>query len=597
MTKNSKQESKKPIDFKYNLTRYWEFVRNYKIFFFSILSITLVFQIFYVVERYLFKIITDGAADFAANSISRVHFLDILILAATIFIFILVLQVIFRWVWVNLINKFDSSIMLDLKKAMFDHVIQLDHEFHVNTKTGSMISKLIRGAGSMERLSDVIFFNFAPLMFQVIVVAGSIMFFDLISAIVVIVTTFVFIWYSFFINKKQQKANLEANDAEDEEKAVISDYLTNVESVKYFGKEEKVKKSYYKYGRKTKTKMLTHWNYFRDLSAGHTLIIGLGIFFILLFPFLKILQGEMTVGTVIFIYTSFGVMIGHLHGFDHGIRQFYRAMADFESLFKYYKAKKTIIDDKKAKKLKITKGEIDFKNIWFKYKTKYVLRDFNLKIKPNTRVALVGPSGSGKTTLIKLLYRLYDANKGAILIDGKDISKVKQESLRSELSIVPQEGILFDDTLYNNIAFSKTSATKKEVINAIKFAQLDKVVKNFPKGYNTIVGERGIKLSGGEKQRVSIARAILANKKILVLDEATSALDSKTEFEIQKDFNKLMKYRTSIVIAHRLSTIMKSDLIVVMNKGKIEQIGNHNELIKKKGLYKKLWGLQKGGYI
>ena len=209
----------------------------------------------------------------------------------------------------------------------------------------------------------------------------------------------------------------------------------------------------------------------------------------------------------------------------------------------------------------------------------------------------MGHSGCGKTSLIRLLYRLYDVDSGEILIDGKDIKEFKQESLRGELSIVPQECVLFDDTIYNNIKFSNPEASRQEVFNAIKFAQLDRLIMGLPKKENTIVGERGIKLSGGERQRVSIARAILADKKILVLDEATSALDSETESEIQKNLKKLLEGRTSIIIAHRLSTIMNADRIIVMKNGKIIQEGNHEKLIKQQGEYRKLWNLQKGGYI
>ena len=595
--KNNKKEESKPIDFKYNLRLYWEFAGKYRLIIVLVLLLILFFQIFHVLERYLFKVLTDRGTEFVAGTTSSDIFIKVLVTLAIVYLSLLFIQVIFRWVWLSLINKFESSAMLDLKKRMFDHVIHLDHEFHTNNKTGSMISKLIRGAGAVERLSDVFLFNFAPLLFQIIVVAGSIMLFDVTSAVVVLVTIAAFIVFSLYVNKRQQKANMAANDAEDEEKAVISDYLMNIESIKYFGKERAVKRNYFKFGLKTKDAMLHHWNYFRLLTAGHSLIIGLGIFFLIYFPVQKLLAGEMTIGTIIFIYTSFGVMMGHLWGFDHGLRGFYRSMADFESLFKYYKAQKTVVDKPDAKNLKITKGNIVFDGVSFKYKKKYVLKDFTLDIAPKSRIALVGPSGSGKSTLVKLLYRLYDINKGSIMVDGKSINDVRQESLRSELSIVPQEAVLFDDSLYNNIAFSRPSATRREVMRAMKFAQLDRVVANFPQKEQTIVGERGVKLSGGEKQRVSIARAILAGKHILVMDEATSALDSSTEFEIQKDLDKLMKGRTSIVIAHRLSTIMKSDLIIVMDKGRIVQKGNHNELIKQDGLYKKLWGLQKGGYI
>jgi ATP-binding cassette subfamily B protein len=306
----------------------------------------------------------------------------------------------------------------------------------------------------------------------------------------------------------------------------------------------------------------------------------------------------MKIGTIVFIYAVYGDLMGPLFGFVHGMRNYYRAMADFESLFQYGKIRNDIKERLGAKKLKIKKGEVEFRDVNFGYNKKQkLLNNFSLKINKNEKVAFVGHSGSGKSTLVKLLYRLYDVNKGAIFIDNENIKNVKQESLRSELSIVPQECILFDDTIYNNVAFSNPTASKKEVIAAMKFAQLYRVVETFPQKEKTIVGERGIKLSGGEKQRVSIARAILANKKILILDEATSALDSETEFEIQRDLEKLMIGRTSLIIAHRLSTIMKADKIIVLDKGKIVQIGNHEELIKKPGKYRKLWRLQKGGYI
>lgn len=272
-------------------------------------------------------------------------------------------------------------------------------------------------------------------------------------------------------------------------------------------------------------------------------------------------------------------------------------MSEFESLFKYGKIDQEVKDAPNAKRIRIKEGKIDFRDVTFAYKNRKILDKFTLEVPKNKKVALVGPSGAGKSTIVKLLYRFYEPNQGSILIDGKDIRRFKQEPLRGELSIVPQECVLFDDSIYNNIAFSNPKANRKEVFRAIKFAQLDKIIKKFSNKEHTIVGERGVKLSGGEKQRVSIARAILANKKILVLDEATSSLDSETEHEIQRDLFKLMEGRTSIIIAHRLSTIMRADIIIVIDKGRIVQKGTHDDLIKKDGLYKKLWELQKGGYI
>ena len=321
---------------------------------------------------------------------------------------------------------------------------------------------------------------------------------------------------------------------------------------------------------------------------------GLAILFVTVNSFLK---GTISIGTVTFAWGLYWGLIETVRAFIDGLRGYNRAIADFSDLFRYGKIENDIKDKPKAENLEIKNGEIEFKNVSFKYHEQILFKDFSLVIPKNKKVALVGHSGSGKSTIVKLLYRLYDLDKGQILIDNADIKDVKQESLRSELSIVPQECILFDDTIYNNILFSNPKASRKEVIQAIKFAQLDKTIANFPYKENTIVGERGVKLSGGEKQRVSIATAILANKKVLVLDEATSSLDSKTESEIQKDLQHLMQNRTSLIIAHRLSTIMNADFIDVLDKGRIVQQGAHNQLISKPGVYRELWNLQKGGYL
>lgn len=309
------------------------------------------------------------------------------------------------------------------------------------------------------------------------------------------------------------------------------------------------------------------------------------------------IAGQITLGTITFIYATYGVVLESLFGLTGGIRNFYRSMADFNDLFQYNKLENDIKDAPAAEPLIISKGTIEFRNVSFKYHNRWLFRNFSLFIPANKRVALVGSSGSGKSTLIKLLYRFYDVDEGEILIDGKDIRSFSQKSLRSELSIVPQECVLFDDSVYNNILFSRPDATRREVMRAISSAQLAQTVKIFPKQEQTIVGERGVRLSGGEKQRVSIARALLANKRVLVLDEATSSLDSETEHEIQEDLQHLMKGRTSLIIAHRLSTIMRADIIVVLDNGKIVQKGAHRQLITKHGVYKRLWNLQKGGYL
>jgi ATP-binding cassette subfamily B protein len=280
-----------------------------------------------------------------------------------------------------------------------------------------------------------------------------------------------------------------------------------------------------------------------------------------------------------------------------GMRRYFQAQADYESLVQYEREVRTVEDKRGAKPLTVQRGTVTFDNVSFKYGATPVLKEFSLQVKPNEKIALVGVSGSGKSTIVKLLYRFYDVNEGAVRVDGIDVRDVQQESLRGELAIVPQDTILFDDTLENNLRFANPKATHAQLLAAVKNAQLSAFVKALPKGLRTVVGERGIKLSGGERQRVAVARALLANKRVLILDEATSSLDSSTEHAIQQALSALLQGRTSIIIAHRLSTIMRADRIIVLERGRVVQEGTHASLVKKPGRYRSLWKLQKGGYI
>jgi len=588
---------KKKIDFKYNLRIYLNLLNKYKFLFILVVIIVLIIEAGNVFDKFLFKILIDKSTELINKNLILNDYLKILLQIGFVFALATVIKNILRWFRIHFLNRLESSMIVELKRKFFNHLTNLSHNFYTSHKTGSLISKLIRGSGAVERMTDNIVFNFLPTIFQVIISGASLLYFDITSAIIVVLTVVLFIIYSIYIQNKQKIANIKANDAEDLEKASISDIFTNIDSIKYFGKEKFIEKKFFKISEITKNAQLKNWDYFRWFDSVQGLIIGIGTIFIIYFPLQKFMNNELTIGTLVLIYTLYINLLNYLYGFVHAIRDYYRTMTDFESLFQYYKIKNEIKDKHDAEELKIKNGIVEFKNVNFNYGKRKLFINFKLKIHENEKVALVGPSGSGKTTLIKLLYRFYDIDNGKILIDNKDIKDLKQGTLRNELSIVPQECVLFDDTIYNNVLFSNPKASRKKVLEAMKFAQLDKIVELFPKKENTIVGERGVKLSGGEKQRVSIARAILADKKILVLDEATSHLDSRTEHEIQNDLYGLMKGRTSIIIAHRLSTIMSADKIIVLDKGKIVQIGNHNKLIKEKGLYKKLWDLQKGGYI
>lgn len=585
------------VNYKHTFSYLKESFLKYKYLFIVMLYFVAVINILELVERLIFKQIIDSATEYSMGLISTEVLIGIGLLMGFLFVLIMFSYAIGEWFSLHLLIKLQVLQIYDFRVKVFSHTIGLSHNFHINHKTGSMISKIIRGSSAMESISDNVYFAFAPFLFQMIASISLLAVFNFTTAMIVSVIVIIFLGYGFFITHIRQKYVVIANKNEDSEKGLLSDFLTNIDSIKYFGKEELVKEKFNEKAVITYQSQQKQYNYFRWMDSGQSFISTLGLLIITGITFFDYVNGLTTLGTITLVYTTYLGLLGPMYRFTHGSRRFVRNLADLDSGLYYLREKNEIKNESNAKNLEITKGKIEFKNINFSYPKNNLFQNFNLKIEPEQKVALVGHSGSGKTSLVKLLYRLFDLESGKILIDEQDISKIKQESLRSGLSIVPQETILFDDTIYNNVAFSNPNATKEEVMNALKFAQLDEVVKYFPYQESTIVGERGVKLSGGEKQRVSIARAILANKKILILDEATSALDSKTESEIQKDLKRLMKGRTTLIIAHRLSTIMSADKIIVLEKGKIIQQGTHNELISQDGAYKKLWELQKGGYI
>jgi ATP-binding cassette, subfamily B, heavy metal transporter len=591
-------KNKYDVPFWENMKYYFSLLKNYKGLTILGLITVLFVQIAKVGEQFIFKVIIDNGEKLSLGILSKGEFVDSLILLAIFFGIIFIVKVVGAWFRNYTISRLDSKLMRDLKQKFFGHLIELSHKFHSEKKTGSLISKIIRGSGSIETITDVFIFAILPLLFRFVLVVTAFVYFDIATGIALLLTSILFIWYSIWMQMKQQKAQIVANRSEDIEKGMIGDVFSNIDTVKYFGKEKRIFAKYKRLSENTSKRLKEFWDYYMWLDSGQNLILGIGTFFIFALPILRLLNGDLTLGTLAFIYSTYIIFVGVLFQFIHGYRGFRRSLINFNDLYQYSKISNDIIDAKDAKDIKINEGKISFRSIDFSYDNRKLIKDFNLVIPKNSKVAIVGPSGSGKSTLVKLLFRLYDLKNGNIFIDDQDISKVKQKSLRNEMSIVPQDAILFDDTIYNNIKFSNPKATRNDVIKAIKFAQLDKFVKKLPAGINTIVGERGVKLSGGERQRVSIARAVLADKKILVLDEATSALDSQLEFEIQKDLQKLMVGRTSIVIAHRLSTVMNADIIIVVENGKIVEAGTHGELLNREsGLYKKLWNLQAGSFI
>jgi len=591
------QHTKREINYRENLREYYKFLKPYLPIIIFLLILVSAAEIFLLSDKFLFKYIIDYSTNFSLGELSKADFVNFLLIIAGIYVGIQVAKVIFDIIDTRLNGLLTNSMQYDIKTKYFNHIIALDHNFHTTHKSGSLISRLNRCASAIDKFNEIIIWEICPFILEIILVSGTFFYFSGNAGFVLLGFCVVYIIQSYIVSRKQKSYAEAENKASDSEKAVISDMFTNLESIKYFGKEKYVNKNFDRYATNSKERGIAHWNYWAYAGSIGMVLISIFTALMVYLPVSQLIRGEISVGTISLIYMAFLGLLTPLRKFSWAIRHFSRSLMDMDDLFSYGRISNAIKDKKNAEEIKITKGEIEFKDVEFQYNKQKLFKNFNLKIKQNEKIALVGHSGCGKTSLIKILYRFYDVLGGKILIDGKNIQDVKQESLRKEMSIVPQEPILFDDTIYNNIKFSNPKANRKEVLAAMKFAQLDKVVSSFSEKENTVVGERGIKLSGGEKQRVSIARAILANKKILVLDEATSALDSQTEFEIQKDLKRLMEGRTSIVIAHRLSTIMNADRIIVMDKGKIIENGKHSELIAKKGAYYKLWNLQKGGYI
>ncbi len=593
------------LDMKYTLKVLWGFVRKYKVALYTLIGIIIIGETVHFADKLLFKYIVDKAMLFSEGSISGDSFMWVIIAAVIALMGIKLVDAILWFLRLRKINYLEAHIMSDIEQKSFWHVINLSYRFHVNKRTGSLISQFTRGVHQVEPFADSVLFNFIPVLMQLIISVGVIVYFDFATSMALLLMCAAFMLAGAIVTHLQKEPQEEVNNNDDNLKHNLSDVFLNIETVKYFAKERLTFNYFSKLSSHLKNSRQRYWNIFSWASVTEIIIIGIGMGAIIYFSFSGFKEGRLGLGTVTLMYTATLSMIPMLYNLMHGYRNLVRSSVDVSDLFNLYKESNEVKDAEKATELKVTKGGIIFDQVSFAYPKEWkkpkhseesLLHEFSLDVKPNTKVALVGPSGSGKTTVVKLLYRLFEVSSGNIYIDGHDVNEVTQRSLRESMSIVPQEPILFNNSIYFNVAYANPHAGRKEVMEAIRMAHLDRLVDRLPQKEQTQIGERGVKLSGGEKQRVSIARALLADKKILVLDEATSALDSETEKEIQNELEMLKQGRTTIMIAHRLSTIMNADKIVVLDQGKIVEQGTHEQLLKKpKGLYKRLWGLQQGG--
>lgn len=480
-----------------------------------------------------------------------------------------------------------------IRQVVFKKVLELDFAFHVDKNTGSLISAFRRGDNAVDAIFDSVF---AEIYWTVIYIGIALFFLFKASFSIGLSLLTLFIvnmGLIFWLISKNLKKRVLFNNSEDEISGIIADTMINYDTVKFFAAEKREEKRLADKFKEWNKHVWDYSNTFRMMDVGVGTVSAIGMLFMLYIALSKLNNG-LTIGDVVMIsgfVTSLHFQFFHMFS---QIRNIAKHMADLDAYFGILNNETTVKDALKPKEIKKTVGKIEFNKIGFVYpKNKQkVLDDINLVIKAGSKVAFVGRSGAGKTTIVKLLLRFYDPSKGKILIDGVDIKKLSKQRLRSIISVVPQEPVLFNNTIKFNLAYGKEEATMEEILTVARQANIIDFIEKLPNGWDTVVGERGIKLSGGQKQRLAIARALLTDPKVLVFDEATSNLDSESEKLIQIALEKVAKSRTVIIVAHRFSTVRDADNIVVLAGGTIVEQGKHEKLLAKKGVYQKLWSLQ-----
>lgn len=493
----------------------------------------------------------------------------------------------------------ESTVMKDLNNYCFSYLHKHSFSYFNNNFTGSMVKRVKGFVSAYETVMDQIIWDIWPNIVSLVIIISVLFKTNTMLGVGMFIGVSSLLFVNWLFSRYKLKFDMRRTEAETKATSLLADTITNNSNVKLFGG--------YSFELKKFDKVmdeLRHWrSYTWNLGSGFDAIQRFLMIILevsLIFGAIVLWKNQsITLGDFVLIQTYLMTVFSISSNFSRVLRRLYESSADAQEMTELLNTAHEIVDVKNACDLVTSEGKIVFDNVSFNYgSSRKIIEKLNLEIKPQERVALIGPSGAGKTTLVKLLLRMHDVEKGFIKIDNQDISQITQESLWKNISLVPQDPILFHRTLMENIRYGKPEATKKEVIRAAKMAHCHEFINSFSKKYETYVGERGVKLSGGERQRVAIARAILRNAPILILDEATSSLDSGSEGMIQEALGKLMNGKTVIVIAHRLSTIKNVDRIIVVDKNGITEQGSHVELINKNnGTYKKLWEMQVCGFI
>jgi ATP-binding cassette subfamily B protein len=477
---------------------------------------------------------------------------------------------------------------------VFQHLHALDLDFHLNRRTGGLSRDIERGNSGIGFLLRFMVFNIVPTLVEIALVAGLLWWnYSFGFALLVVAAVAAYVAFSVVATEKRTRYVRELNEAESQSSSRAVDSLLNYETVKYFGNERYEAEHY--------DSELGNWENARrknrlslfGLNAGQALIIASAMCGAMVLAALNVTRGQMTIGDFVLINAVMMQIFIPLNFLGFVYREMKGALANIEKMFSLLDVKPAVSDSENASELQVRGGSIAFEAVHFGYgPDREILKGVSFSIAPRQKFAIVGASGAGKSTLFKLLFRFYDVNGGRILIDGQDIRALSQHSLRSAIGVVPQDTVLFNQSILENVRYGRVEASDDEVMQAIRHAQLDDFVRQLPEGVQTLVGERGLKLSGGEKQRVAIARALLKRPPIMVFDEATSSLDSKSEQGILRSLTEIAREQTTLVIAHRLSTVVDADVILVMDQGRIVEQGAHRALLDLNGHYAALWRLQ-----